>query len=119
MRRPTTVAPSSSGSNTSVSNAVLGNAATDMARDCSPQSEECAAQVSSLAHVAQASELDRLTAQLATLGEGSEGDRVARGELQELVRRQLDIVRRMRDQSESCRSGALGYSRSCAVCGRS
>jgi hypothetical protein len=50
--------------------------------------------------VATASELDRLTAQFATLGEGSEGDRVSRGELQELVRRQLDIVRKMRDQSE-------------------
>jgi hypothetical protein len=83
-----------------VSNAVLGNAATDMAKRLLAAIEECDAQVSSLAHVATASELDRLTAQLATLGEGSEGDRAARGELQELVRRQLDIVRRMRDQSE-------------------
>jgi serine/threonine protein kinase len=83
-----------------VSKAVLGNTATAMAKRLLAVIEECDAEVSSLAHVATASELDRLTAQLATLGEGAQGDRAARGELQELVRRQLDIVRRMRDQSE-------------------
>ncbi len=83
-----------------VSSAVLGNAAIAMAKRLVAAIEACDAEVSSLAHVATASELDRLTAQLATLGEGAEGDRVARGELQELVRRQLDIVRKMRDQSE-------------------
>jgi hypothetical protein len=83
-----------------VSNAVLGNASTSMAKRLLVAIETCDAEVSSLAHVATASELDRLTAQLATLGEGAEGDRLPRGELQELVRRQLDIVRKMRDQSE-------------------
>ena len=57
------------------------------------------AEVTSLANLANASEIDRLTAQLATLGDSSHGDG-GRGELQTLVQRQLDVVRRMRDQSE-------------------
>jgi hypothetical protein len=83
-----------------VSNAVLGNAAIAMAKRLLAAIEACDAEVNSLGHVATASELDRLTAQLSTLGEGSQGDRAARSELQDLVRKQLDIVRRMRDQSE-------------------
>jgi hypothetical protein len=62
--------------------------------------EACDSDIISLANVASASELDRLSAQLTSLGEGSHGERAERTELQELVQRQLDVVRKMRDQSE-------------------
>jgi hypothetical protein len=83
-----------------VSVAMKGNAADAMAKRLLSAIEKCDSEVISLGNVASASELDRLSAQLAALGEGSHGDRAERGELQELVQRQLDVVRKMRDQSE-------------------
>jgi hypothetical protein len=82
-----------------VSGAVAGNAAVAMAKRLLAAIEASDAEVASLAHLANASEIDRLTAQLATLGDSSHGDG-GRGELHTLVQRQLDVVRRMRDQSE-------------------
>jgi hypothetical protein len=83
-----------------VSAAVIGRAAAAMAKRLLSAIEACDADITSLASVASASELDRLSAQLTSLGEGSHGDRAERTELQELVQRQLDVVRKMRDQSE-------------------
>ena len=75
----------------------LAAAAVSMARRLLSAIEACDAEVVSLTHLASASELDRLTAQLASLdGDG----RTEKSELQALVRRQLEVVRRMRDQSE-------------------
>lgn len=83
-----------------VSVAVIGIAATTMAKRLLGAIEACDADVISLANVASASELDRLSAHLAALGEGSRGDRAARSELHALVQKQLDVVRTLRDQSE-------------------
>ena len=78
----------------------IGSDVVSMARRLLGAIEACDAEVVSLTHLASASELDRLTAQLATLGgDGREG-RNEKSELQGLVRRQLEVVRRMRDQSE-------------------
>ena len=78
----------------------IGSDVVSMARRLLGAIEACDAEVVSLTHLASASELDRLTAQLATLGgDGREG-RNEKNELQGLVRRQLEVVRRMRDQSE-------------------
>ena len=83
-----------------VSAAVIGIAAITMAKRLLGAIEACDADVISLANVASASELDRLSAHLAALGEGSRGDRAARSELHALVQKQLDVVRTLRDQSE-------------------
>ncbi len=83
-----------------VSVAVIGIAAITMAKRLLGAIEACDADVISLANVASASELDRLSAHLAALGEGSRGDRAARSELHALVQKQLDVVRTLRDQSE-------------------
>jgi hypothetical protein len=83
-----------------VSAATMGNAASVMAKQLLGAIERCDSDTTSLENIASASELDRLSAQLVALGEGSHGDRAERGVLQALVQRQLDVVRKMRDQSE-------------------
>lgn len=70
------------------------------ARGLTAAIEASDAEIASLSKVASTSELDRLTAQLSSLGQhsprsGREGD-----ELIALVERQLDVVRRMRDRCE-------------------
>jgi hypothetical protein len=61
---------------------------------------ECDRQLASLARDASAAELDRLTAQLDALGDTSSREYDERHELRELVRHQLEVVRRMRGRHE-------------------
>jgi serine/threonine protein kinase len=58
-------------------------------------------ELNSLENVASEAEIDRLSAQLASLGEPAPGERSERRELRELVRHQLDIVRRVRGRRET------------------
>lgn len=55
----------------------------------------------SLARDASAADADRLAAQLTALGDASPGESQERRELRQLVRHQLDVVRRMRGRYES------------------
>ena len=54
-----------------------------------------------LSRDASASELDRLSAQLGTLGDDAPSEGRERRELRELVRHQLEVVRRMRARYEA------------------
>jgi tRNA A-37 threonylcarbamoyl transferase component Bud32 len=78
----------------------VGAAATRVARRLLGAIEECDRQLASLARDASAAELDRLTAQLDALGDPSSREYDERHELRELVRHQLDLVRRMRGRHE-------------------
>jgi serine/threonine-protein kinase len=60
--------------------------------------EDCDRQLASLERDASTTELDRLSAQLGALDHDSAGQSTERRELRELVRHQLDVVRRMRDR---------------------
>jgi hypothetical protein len=62
--------------------------------------EECDRQLVPLARDASDAELDRLTAQLTGLGDTLSGESSERRELRELVRHQLEVVRRMRARLE-------------------
>jgi hypothetical protein len=61
---------------------------------------ECDRRLASLARDASAPELDRLTAQLSALDDASSFESDERRELRDLVRHQLEIVRRMRGSYE-------------------
>ena len=58
-------------------------------------------ELTSLERVASASELDRLGAQLASLGDEVPGESGERRELRDLVRHQLEVVRRVRGRRET------------------
>lgn len=62
--------------------------------------EACESEIGSLAPMASASELDRLMAQLATIGGESSRANAEQHELTALVQRQLELVRQMRDRCE-------------------
>ena len=62
--------------------------------------EACESEIGSLAPMASASELDRLMAQLATIGGESSRANAEQQELTALVQRQLELVRQMRDRCE-------------------
>jgi tRNA A-37 threonylcarbamoyl transferase component Bud32 len=62
--------------------------------------DECDRQLASLARDASATELDRLTAQLTALDDVSPREDDERHELRELVRHQLEVVRRMHGRHE-------------------
>jgi hypothetical protein len=63
--------------------------------------EERDQQLVSLARDASAADADRLAAQLTALGDASPGESQERRELRQLVRHQLEVVRRMRGRYES------------------
>ncbi|MEP6730463.1 MAG: serine/threonine-protein kinase [bacterium] len=83
-----------------VSAAIVGTEAAAIARQLLAAIEACDAEMILLGRVANSSEIDRLTSQLATLGDSAHGEGSGRNELHDLVQRQLEVVRRMRDQSE-------------------
>lgn len=62
--------------------------------------EECDTQIASLSKVANAGELDRLTTQLAALEAETTMPSAERHQLGELVRQQLEVLRRMRLRCE-------------------
>ncbi|MEO7771766.1 MAG: serine/threonine-protein kinase [Gemmatimonadaceae bacterium] len=72
----------------------IGPHAVATARRLVADSEQFTRDIEALAHVASPGEVDRLAAQLSTLGA------VSHGELHGLVGRQLEVVRQMRDQIE-------------------
>jgi hypothetical protein len=78
----------------------VGAAAARAARSLLGAIEECDRQLASLARDASDAELDRLTAQLTALEDASPREGDERRELRELVRHQLDVVRRMRGRHE-------------------
>jgi hypothetical protein len=78
----------------------LVSAAATMADRILRAIEQCDSELRSLANDANAKEVDRLAAQLGALGDASAIESRERRELRELVRHQLEVVRRMRGRHE-------------------
>lgn len=79
---------------------LLRGPVTSTARALTSAIEACDVEIASLGHVANLSELDRLTAQLAAL-ENARGHGRERAQMRELLQQQVTLVRRMRDRAEA------------------
>ncbi len=79
----------------------LGTLALDLVRRLADAISASDEELASLAHVASDEELDRLMAQRATFEESTGRATLEQRELMELVQRQLDLVRRIRDRAEA------------------
>lgn len=85
----------------------LGTRLDEGARSCAQLSERLVDAIDrldgrrvQLESMTSAGELDRLTAQLARLGESTAGDSPERRQLRNLLRQQTDVLRRMRTEAE-------------------
>ncbi|MEP6990445.1 MAG: protein kinase [bacterium] len=79
----------------------LGTLALDHVRQLAAAISASDEELASLAHVASDEELDRLMVQRATFEERAGRATIEQRELTELVQRQLDVVRRIRDRAEA------------------